>query len=41
MKNTQFEVGDVFGDNIGKEDVSLGQITKLNLFSAKRMKTKN
>ena len=37
MKNTQFEVEDVFGDVISKDSISPEQITKLNNFLAKIM----
>ena len=37
MKNTQFEVEDVFGDVISKYNFSQEQITKLNIFLAKIM----
>ena len=35
MKNTQFNVEDVFGDLIGNDNMSQDQIIKLNIFSAK------
>ena len=35
MKNTKFDVKDVFGDIIGKDTISPEQITKLNNFLAK------
>ena len=35
MKNTTFEVEDVFGDVISKDNFSQEQITKFNNFSAK------
>ena len=31
MKNTPFKVGDVFGDILGKKEISMEQITKLNI----------
>ena len=37
MKNTQFKVEDVFGDNISKDNFSQEQITKVNNFLAKIM----
>ena len=37
MKNTQFNVEDVFGDVISKDSISPEQITKLNNFLAKIM----
>ena len=37
MKNTQFNVEDVLGDVIGKDNFSSEQITKLNCFLAKIM----
>ena len=37
MKNTSFEVEDVFGDVISKDNFSQEQITKLKKFSAKIM----
>ena len=37
MKNTQFNVEDVFGDVICKDNFSQEQITKLNNFLAKIM----
>ena len=38
MKNTQFNVEDVFGDNISKDSISKEKITKLNNFLAKKVK---
>ena len=35
MKNTQFELEDVFGDVISKDNFRQEQITKLNKFLAK------
>ena len=35
MKNTQFKVGDVFGDIIGNDNISQDQIIKLKNFLAK------
>ena len=35
LRNTSFEVEDVFGDIISKDSISPEQITKLNTFSAK------
>ena len=40
MKNTQFKVEDVFGDNISKDSISTEKITKLNNFSAKKCENK-
>ena len=37
MKNTQFNVEDIFTDVISKDTISTEQITKLNNFSAKMM----
>ena len=37
MKNTKFDVKDVFGDIIGKDAISPEQIIKLNNFLAKMM----
>ena len=37
MKNTNFNVKDVFGDVISKDNFSQEQITKLNIFSTKVM----
>ena len=37
MKNTRFEVEDIFGDVISKDNFSQEQITKLNIFLAKIM----
>ena len=37
MKNTQFKVGDVFGDAISQDNFSQEQTTKLNNFLAKIM----
>ena len=37
MKNTKFDVKDVFGDIINKDTISPEKITKLNNFSAKMM----
>ena len=37
MKNTQFEVEDVFGEIVSKDILSQEQITKLNNFLGKRM----
>ena len=38
MKNTSFEVEDVFGDNISENNFSQEQITKLNNLLAKTMR---
>ena len=35
MKNTGFEVEDIFGDTISKDSISPEQITTLNSFLAK------
>ena len=37
MKNTSFQVEDVFGDIVSKDNFSQKQITKLNIFLAKIM----
>ena len=37
MKNTNFQVQEVFGDIIGKDTISPEQINKLNNFLAKIM----
>ena len=41
MKNTTFEVEDVFGDVISKDNFNQEQLTKLNNFSAKNTVNKN
>ena len=38
MKNTQFEVWDVFGDVKGKESITPEETTKLKIFQAKECK---
>ena len=37
MKNNQFKVEDLFGDEISKDSISPDQLNKLNTFSAKLM----
>ena len=37
MKNTQFKVEDVFGILLNEDSIPPDQITKFNIFSAKKM----